>query len=73
MFVMCLVAGRLEGSVFCRIELLAASKQRKLHISYELCINNPNIVALLLTEQAKLLRIPRCLRELLSKVTVPFV
>jgi hypothetical protein len=73
MFIMRLVGAWLKRSVFCRIEPLAASKQRKLHILYELSINNPNIVALLLTEQAKLLRIPRCLRELLSKVTVPFV
>ena len=70
---MCLVEGRSKRAVFSRIELLAASKHKKLHILYELSINNPNIVALLLTEQAKLLRIPRCLREQLSKVTVPFV
>jgi hypothetical protein len=34
-------------------------------------INNPNIVALLLTEQAKLLKILRCLREQLCKVLSP--
>jgi hypothetical protein len=73
MFAMCLLEEWSKRSVFCRIGPLAASKQRKLLILYELSINNPNIVALLLTEQAKLLRIPRCLSEQLSKVTVPFV
>jgi hypothetical protein len=58
MFVMCLVEAGLKRSVFCRIGPLAVSKQRKLHILYELSINNPNIVALPLTEQTKLLRIP---------------